>query len=104
MISIPVVHKRDRKRFQADVMALAKEKKWAKYWALQEGYAQIEYSYAMTAHKAQGSTFVNTWVDLPNFQNNRSQNTARIGKVRQAAQLAYVGASRAQSRLFVLSN
>ena len=103
-VCVPVIHENSVKQFKSDLQACIQEKRWAKYWRLQESYAQLEYAYAMTAHKAQGSTFVNTWVDLPNFLRNNRTNEAKIGKVREAAQLAYVGASRAKSRLFVLSN
>ncbi len=101
-VSIPVIHETDEAKFMAELKDLANEKKWAKYWALKETYADVNYSYCITAHKAQGSTFQNVWVDLPNFCQNQRTNRAKIGKVREAAQLTYVGASRASKRLFVL--
>lgn len=101
-VSIPVLHESAQKAFSFEQQELANAKQWGKFWSLREMYADVAYSYALTAHKAQGSTFNNVWVDLPNFLQNTRSNKAKIGRVRESAQLAYVGASRASERLFIL--
>ena len=101
-VSIPVLHESAQKAFSIEQQELANAKQWGKFWSLREMYADVAYSYALTAHKAQGSTFNNVWVDLPNFLQNTRSNKAKIGRVRESAQLAYVGASRASERLFIL--
>lgn len=46
-----------------------KERKnaWRRFYLLKEMFANLDYCFAMTVHKAQGSTFEHTFVDLPDL-------------------------------------
>jgi exodeoxyribonuclease-5 len=45
----------------------ARKKAWGVYFTLEETFAQVDYSYAMTVHKSQGSTFDHAFVDVPDL-------------------------------------
>lgn len=45
----------------------ARRKAWGRYFALEETFAQVDYAYAMTVHKSQGSTFDHVFVDVPDL-------------------------------------
>lgn len=51
-----------------------KERKqvWGQYFGLEETFAQVDYSYAMTVHKSQGSTFDHAFVDVPDMMRSGS--------------------------------
>lgn len=40
---------------------------WGLYFSLDETFAQVDYAYAMTVHKSQGSTFDHVFVDVPDI-------------------------------------
>ena len=40
---------------------------WSVYFTLDEIFAQVDYAYAMTVHKSQGSTFDHAFVDVPDL-------------------------------------
>lgn len=67
---------------------------WDDYYNYKEHFAHVDYSYAMTTHKAQGSTFTKTFVDAEDI--NSCPNPSEIGR------LKYVATTRASQRLTVL--
>ena len=66
---------------------------WDEYYDYKEHFAHVDYSYAMTTHKAQGSTFTKTFVDTQDI--NSCPNPSEIGR------LKYVATTRASQRLTV---
>lgn len=70
----------------------AKEE-WAKYWNFKNQFANVNYAYALTSHKSQGSTFNNVFVD----QANICLNPNLVERYRSL----YVSYSRTSERLFV---
>lgn len=90
-----VLHEDEAARFEGRLAKLKAEalkegKDWYPYYALRERFAQVDYLYSMTVHKAQGSTFDTAFVDL------RDALTCR-GSDRQA--LLYVAVTRPARRL-----
>ena len=67
--------------------------KWKQYYKLRESFASVDYAYASTVHKAQGSTFHTTFVDY-------RDTMACRGKEKQA--LLYVAVTRPTDRLALL--
>ncbi len=67
--------------------------KWRPFYALLEYYIDVRPPYASTAHKAQGSTFENVFVDLNDIYKNRSKTTAD--------KCYYVAITRASSNVYV---
>ncbi|MEF8797005.1 MAG: AAA family ATPase [Salinivenus sp.] len=67
--------------------------KWDRYYELRERFARVDYAYATTVHRAQGSTFDTVFVDHRDLQACR-------GEERQA--LLYVAVTRPARRLALL--
>jgi len=93
-MDVTVLHESEQTRFQKELKRLAEGKQWQDFWQLkQQRFANLNYSYALTVHKSQGSTFQNVFVDLPNLMRNKN--------IRERNQLLYVAVTRAAKRLFV---
>jgi DNA polymerase III delta prime subunit len=83
-------HKAD----QARTKKLNKVKNpWEDYWTLRNRYAQVNYAYAMTSHKGQGSTFKNVFV----AQKDILRNPNEVERYKSL----YVSYSRASERLII---
>jgi exodeoxyribonuclease-5 len=67
--------------------------KWDRYYELRERFARVDYAYATTVHRAQGSTFDTVFVDHRDLQACR-------GEERRA--LLYVAVTRPSRRLALL--
>ncbi len=93
VFTLRVLHESEQVRFKRELDQLAKAKQWQDFWDLKQRFASVNYSYALTIHKSQGSTFQNVFVDLPDAMRNRN--------VRERNQLLYVAVTRAAQRLFL---
>lgn len=69
------------------------KKLWEEFWALKELFHEVKYAYALTAHRAQGSTYENVWVDYQDILLNRTR--------KEAFQCLYVACTRPQKKLFL---
>jgi len=89
-------------RLLSDIKDLAiektKEKKGLPYWktfyAIQENFAAVKYNYAITAHKAQGSTYTNVMVVESDINANDN--------IRERNRIKYTACSR-PSKLLVIA-
>lgn len=94
---IEVLNRDEIDRYEAKLEQLADEAKktkdWNDYYNYKEHFAHVDYSYAMTTHKAQGSTFTRTFVDVTDI--NTCPNREEISR------LKYVATTRASERLVV---
>ena len=80
--------------YQAHLKKATKEKKpWEDYWKHKNRYAQVNYNYAITSHKSQGSTYSNVFV----AQNDICRNPNLVERYRSL----YVSYSRSQNRLII---
>lgn len=70
-----------------------RKKAWQQYWNLKHQFANVNYTYAITSHKSQGSTYDNTFVAQTNIMSNPKRS--------EAFQSLYVAYSRASQRLFI---
>lgn len=64
---------------------------WDTYWEEYNSFADIRYSYAITAHKSQGSTYTYVFID--------QDNIAKIKDASDRAAAAYVAVSRMTDRV-----
>jgi exodeoxyribonuclease-5 len=71
-----------------------KRNAWVKYYNFMERYADVKYNYALTVHKAQGSTFENAIVI--------NCDIARIKNAEERNKLLYTAITRAKSKLFII--
>ena len=88
-----VLHELERDRFDRQLKLLAEAKEWRAFWDLKQFFHEVNYSYCLTVHKSQGSTFQDVFIDVPNLMRN--------SKVTERNQLCYVAVTRAAKRLFV---
>lgn len=95
-IRLIVIHPDSKAQFDNDSQHLAHEAKangklWKKFWEHKALFHDIKYAYALTAHRAQGSTYENVWVDYQDVLLNRNRL--------EAFQCLYVACSRPTTRL-----
>ena len=95
---LPVLHESERDRYEKTLAgfkddAIHKRRPWRDYYDLLERFAKVDYAYAMTVHKSQGSTFHTAYVDHRDLQVCR-------GPEKQA--LTYVAVTRPSDRLALL--
>lgn len=76
--------------FHAVLKQAKDDKDWVKFFEMKEFFVDIRDPYAMTTHKAQGSTYKHSLVDFRDFKSCRNPDTKR--------RLAYVGVSRASQQ------
>jgi exodeoxyribonuclease-5 len=93
-----VLHEDERERFENELEVRRKEaieqpRAWSTFYDLKERFAEVDYAYASTVHKAQGSTFDTAFVDVRDLRACR-------GPERQA--LLYVAVTRPSRRLALL--
>jgi ATP-dependent exoDNAse (exonuclease V) alpha subunit len=96
VIRLLVLHPSSQQQFDNDSQNLAHDargngKLWKKFWEHQDLFHQIKYGYALTAHRAQGSTYTKVWVDYQDILYNRNR--------KEAFQCLYVACSRPTTEL-----
>lgn len=86
----------DLDNYFSDLSAQAKVKPslWAQFWEAKEYFHDVRYGYAETAHKAQGSTYRDVYVD--------SSDIMRNGNTKEAYRCFYVACSRPTTRLTIV--
>lgn len=98
VIRLTVIHPDSVQEYENACQTLAHaakndHKKWKAFWNLKEIFHDIKYAYAITAHRAQGSTYENVYVDYQDILMNRER--------REAFQCLYVATSRPTTRLIL---
>jgi exodeoxyribonuclease-5 len=100
ILRLRVLHESAFDEFQETLSNYANEarmpgngKLWGRFWKLKDRFHHIRHSYAITAHRAQGSTFKYVFVDASDILSNPDRHTAY--------RCLYVAVSRASDRLYV---
>ena len=96
-ITVPVIAAESIKDFNADVAKLFGDKKRHRAHKLKDSVANIQYGYAITSHKSQGSTFRNVYV----FEDDIMEVYGATDKTKN--QSMYVATSRPTNKLVVHS-
>jgi exodeoxyribonuclease-5 len=96
--TLHVLHEDEQERYENDLERLKTQAKgdarrWQGFFELRERFARVDYAYATTVHRAQGSTFNTVFVDHRDLQ-------ACWGEERNA--LLYVAVTRPAQRLALL--
>lgn len=65
---------------------------WQDFWATKARFNKVRYGYALTAHRAQGSTYKNVWLDQMDILANHNK--------REAFRCLYVAATRPTTNLY----
>jgi ATP-dependent exoDNAse (exonuclease V) alpha subunit len=66
---------------------------WKDYWNFKDAFHNLRYSYAITAHRAQGSTYTQTFVNMTDIMMNRNRL--------EAFRCLYVAVTRAKKRVII---
>jgi exodeoxyribonuclease-5 len=98
VIRLLVIHPASAQAFANDSQTLAHDAKangklWKKFWDHKDLFHDVKYAYALTAHRSQGSTYENVWVDFQDILLNRNR--------KEAFQCLYVACSRPTTRLYL---
>ncbi|WP_028567154.1 ATP-dependent DNA helicase [Salisaeta longa] len=93
-----VLHEKEHERFQEELdrrrkAAVEEPSKWSAYYDLRERFARVDYAYASTVHKAQGSTYDTVFVDHRDLRACRGE---------EERALRYVAVTRPRRRLALL--
>ena len=99
-ILVKTVHESDERKLSVMLNDLANDARtkdkelWQKFWWIKESMAYVKYSHALTAHRAQGSTFRATFLDCDDILSN--PNT------KEAKSCLYVGSTRPSKKLYAM--
>lgn len=69
---------------------------WKRYFKLKNSFADVQYVYASTIHKLQGSTYDTAYIDLASLINNKNLSSDLVFR------LAYVAVTRARNCVKIL--
>ena len=95
--NIPVIAESSKAEYNRILDQLSKQDRQLAY-VLIEKFANIEYGYAITSHKAQGSTYKNVYVMEDNIM-----GSTNAGTVKAKNQSLYVAVSRPTTKLVMVS-
>lgn len=98
LIRLLVIHPISQQQHDNDCELLAHEargnpKLWRRFWDLKDLFHPMKFAYAITAHRSQGSTYRNVFVDFQDTLYNRNR--------KEAFSCLYVACSRAQKKLYL---
>ena len=96
--SVPVIAESSKSKFEKDLADLWKTDKQMAF-TLKGNFANLQYGYAITSHKAQGSTYTNTYV----FEDNILGQT-NASSVEAKNKSLYVAVSRPTTKLVMISS
>ena len=86
----------ERMKLQAmnEMNTYSRKKLWAKVYDLRDRFANVSYGYAITSHKSQGSTYVDTCIVVDDIMINPNKT--------EAAKILYTSLTRANERVWLL--
>jgi len=93
-----VIHPESLEESNRDAEGLAHEargnsRSWKRFWEHKELFHDVRYAYAITAHRSQGSTYEQVWVDASDILFNRNR--------KEAFQCLYVASTRPTTKLML---
>jgi ATP-dependent exoDNAse (exonuclease V) alpha subunit len=98
LVIAQILHPSEERRYQDELnrlSSLAKDdrKKWRDFWAFKEAFHQLRHSYAITAHRSQGSTYEKALVNYRDIMVNKDRS--------EALRCLYVACTRPKKVLFL---
>jgi hypothetical protein len=97
-VEIPVIAESSKEEYSAVLNKLWSTDRQMAY-ALQAKFGNLEYGYAITSHKAQGSTYTNVYVMEDNIM-----GPSNGGSIKAKSQSLYVAVSRPTTKLVMVSS
>lgn len=98
-VQLEILHPNSEAKFKRMLTSLADDakrdkSKWRYFWELKNSFHVVRYSYAMTAHRVQGSTYTNVFLDTADVMANSNSF--------EALRCLYVGSTRATTKLILV--
>lgn len=100
VITLNIIHEDSAAKLQRRLNELAMKAKqgekhlWREFWAMANAFHKVRHSYALTAHRAQGSTFKNVFCDTVDILANSNSY--------EALRCLYVGSTRPTTNLILV--
>ena len=91
MIVGRVIHQSSEDLLKAKLDELSSKKMWKFFWQIKDAFHSIKHGYAITAHRSQGSSYPNIFVDAGDIMLSRN--------LKERAKCLYVACSRASKEL-----
>lgn len=101
-IEIPILHESSISAFnkaanflkEIAISTKGKDRSWLKYYSFLRQFADVNYNYAITCHKAQGSTYKNVFVIEDDMDENRN--------IVERNRIKYTAVTRPSDKLFLM--
>ena len=97
--ALPIVHEDGMEDYKRELRALKKQAKktfnWKPYYKFKEAFGSVDYAYAISSHRSQGSTFDRVYTDLSDIMSVTMTTT------KEKLQGAYVACTRPTDILIV---
>lgn len=98
LVTVHLLHPDEQYRFarkKEELAAIARvdKKQWKTFWAFQEQFHEARHAYAITSHRAQGSTYQEAFVDYRDILTNPTRS--------EAFRCLYVACSRPKHALYL---
>lgn len=93
-IVIRLIHESSKDALDSQLKEYSGKKMWKHFWNLKDAFHQIKHGYALTAHRSQGSSYQEIYVEAGDIMLNRDMQTRM--------KCLYVGCSRAAKQLHIL--
>lgn len=100
-LMVKTIHESEEKKLDSMLNDLANEarkpgngKLWHEFWKLRNSLCNLKYAHALTAHRSQGSTYQNVFVDSSDILKNSNR--------KEAKKCLYVAATRPSTKLFIM--
>lgn len=97
IVTVPVLQDCEIERFEQKLEQLAEFGDWQRYGFYRQLFADLRHCYAITTHKAQGSTYANVFIDLPDMLMMPKGRSSR-----ERNELLYTAFTRASDRVFAV--
>jgi exodeoxyribonuclease-5 len=83
----------EQRKARLATVARANPKAWGEYWSFMESFHKVRHAYAITAHRAQGSTYQRAFVNWKDILANQNRG--------EAMRCLYVAATRPKKELYL---
>ncbi len=92
-IIIRLIHETHKELLDNQLKEYAAKKMWKHFWNLKDAFHQIKHGYALTAHRSQGSSYPEIYVEVGDIMGNKNIN--------DRMKCLYVACSRASKQLHI---
>lgn len=103
-LRVKILTPESEQKRQEKLQELRNSKKWRDYTVLSKSYDYLSYSYAVTTHKAQGSSIDYTFIDVNDFRGCSDLRKMQYTALTRAKKRAYIPTKGTALKLYNLSS